>query len=299
MIGALKRALPWWAKIGAKVALARLPLPGRTWQAVGLFAPGEMRDPDYALQVFDGHYRAAGSPAPGFAFLELGPGDSLASAVVGRAYGAARCWLVDAGAYASRDMAVYRRLIATLRAARPGADLDALARARDTAELLAAAGAAFLEDGLASLRTVPDGACDFAFSQAVLEHVPRAEFDATLAELARVLRPGGVASHQIDFRDHLADGLNNLRFRTALWEAPWFARRSGFYTNRLRPSEMTAAFRRAGFAVEVRAARHWRRIPIARGALAPEFRGFDDADLLLRDAHVVLRRAESGSGARR
>lgn len=290
VIAALKRALPWWAKIGAKIVLARLPVTERGWQSLGLFAPGEMRDPDYAISVFDNHYRAAGAPGPGFAFLELGPGDSLASAVVGKAFGAARCWLVDAGAYASRDMALYARLIETLRQARPGADLDALAAARTTEDLLTAADAQFLEEGLASLRTIPDASCDLVFSQAVLEHVPRGEFAATLAEIRRILKPSGVTSHQIDFRDHLAEGLNNLRFRETVWEAPWFARRSGFYTNRLRPSEMLTAFRDAGFAVDVRAERRWERPPIDRAALAAEFRAFGNDDFLIRDIHAVLRR---------
>lgn len=295
MIGVMKRALPWWLKIGAKVALARLPVSGKAWQTLGLFAPGAMHDPAYALSVFERHWRACGGPAPGFTFLELGPGDSLASAVIGKAYGAARGWLVDAGAYASRDMNVYRRLIEAVRAEKPDAPLNALAGAADTEEMLAAAGTRFLENGLEGLRAIPDSSCDMVFSQAVLEHVPLPEFDATMAEFRRILKPDGAASHQIDFRDHLDGRLNNLRFRESTWEAPSFARRSGFYTNRIRPSEMMAAFNRAGFDVETVQERRWEHPPLAREVLDPRFRNLAEDDLLIWDTFVILHPARIAS----
>ena len=62
----VKRALPWWAKIGAKVVLSRLPLNARTWQRLGLFSPGGMADADYARRVFESHLEAAGPLPEGF-----------------------------------------------------------------------------------------------------------------------------------------------------------------------------------------------------------------------------------------
>ncbi len=285
----IKAGLPWWAKIAAKVVLARLPVGGRTWQSLGLFSPGEMDDPDYAIGVFDRHYRAAGSPGPGFAYLELGPGDSLASAVIGRAYGAAQGWLVDAGAYAARDMDLYRRLAARLAEDYPAADLSTVADASDSADMLERLSVLYLETGLAGLRMVPDASCDMIFSQAVLEHVPRDEFAATLAEFHRILKLGGVSTHQIDFRDHLGGGLNNLRFSESLWEAPWFARRSGFYTNRLRLSEMTACIQAAGFDVRITDAALWPKIPLARGCLGIDLAHVPDEDLAVRHAFMIIR----------
>jgi len=40
MIGAIKRHLPWWAKIGAKLALSRAPAAYAVWQRMGLFRHG-------------------------------------------------------------------------------------------------------------------------------------------------------------------------------------------------------------------------------------------------------------------
>ncbi len=84
---AVTRALPWWVKIGAKVVLSRLPFSPRTWQRLGLFSPGGMEDADYARGVFESHFEAAGPLPEGFTYLELGPGDSLATAVIARARG--------------------------------------------------------------------------------------------------------------------------------------------------------------------------------------------------------------------
>jgi SAM-dependent methyltransferase len=294
-IARIKGALPWWARILAKVVLARLPLGGRTWQRLGVFSPGAMLDPDYAIAVFEHHYGLVGSPAEGFTFLELGPGDSLASAPIGRAFGAARGWLVDAGAYASRDIRIYRRLIDTLAERHEQFDAGALQAAKGIETLLQVCNARYLEEGLASLREIPDGTCDFTFSQAVLEHLPRDEFAATLAELYRILKPGAMSSHQIDFRDHLGGGLDNLRFSERLWEAPWFAQRSGFYTNRLRHGDMDRAFRAAGFEVEWITVNRYDAPPIEHRHLAPQFRDMDAAELCIKDGLVTLKKTAGGS----
>jgi SAM-dependent methyltransferase len=286
----LRGLIPWWARVAAKMVLSRLPFGGRTWQRLGIFSPGDMDDPDYACAVFERHYRAAGAPRPGFAFLELGPGDSVASAVIGRAHGAARGWLVDSGAYASRNMGLYRRLAERLEATHPEVDLAAVRDAADAGAMLADLSVRYFGNGLAGLRDVPGGSCDIAFSHAVMEHVPRDEFAATMVEIHRILKHGGVSTHQVDFRDHLGGSLNNLRFTDAIWEAPCFARRSGFYTNRLRLSEMTDMMRAAGFAVEVADRERWDRLPIPRRSLELRFRGMPDDDLSTWSAFIVLRK---------
>ncbi len=284
----LSAAIPWWAKIAAKVVLSRLPVSRRTWQRIGLFSPGGMLDPDYALAVFERHFEVAGRPPPGFSFLELGPGDSFSSAIIGHAMGAARCWLVDSGAYACRDMTVYGRLIDSIRARGGAPRTVSISPADDTSALLARCGASYLEDGLRSLAQVPDGSCDFVFSQAALEHVPKADFAAVMGEIHRILKPGGASSHDVDFQDHLGGSLNNLRFSEPLWEAPWFARRSGFYTNRLRLSQMLAVFRETGFEVEVLETEEWPKVPLSNRALDPDFRAFEADDLRTWHAFVGL-----------
>jgi len=94
----------------------------------------------------------------------------------------------------------------------------------------------------------------------------------------------------IDFKDHLGGGLNNMRFPSELWERKWFSVRSGFYTNRLRLSEMVKICDRVGFKVEVQSASRWDKPPIARSLLAPEFRSLSDDDLCVSGAHLIMRR---------
>ncbi len=286
----LKAALPWWAKIGAKVVLSRLPFSARTWQRLGLFSPGGMEDADYARGVFESHLEAAGPLPEGFTYLELGPGDSLATAIIARTQGASGGYLIDAGAYASRSIDTYRRLIAKLKAGGEERGLSELEDCRTVDEILDAANCAYWQDGIESLRRVPDDSVDFIFSQAALEHVPLGEFADTCRQLYRIQRPAGVGSHRIDFQDHLGGSLNSLRFSGTLWEAAWFASGSGFYTNRLRFSGVLDHFRAAGFEVDVRELRRWDEMPLAPARLDPAFRDLAEDDLLISGALIGLRK---------
>ncbi len=278
--------IPWWAKIAAKLVLARLPLGPDAWRLIGVFRPGAMDVPAYARDVFARHLAATGPMAPGFAVLELGPGDSLFTAVIAKAMGAGRVYLVDSGRWAAADPEPYRRLARQLRA--EGLPAPVLDDAADLDAVLDRCDASYLYDGLRGLQSLPAEGIDMIFSQAVLEHVFRDEFAATAAAMRRALRPGGGASHVVDLRDHLAGALNNLRFSERVWESPLF-RNSGFYTNRLRMSEMLAAFEQAGFAVELGEVKRWPGLPTPRRALAPAFATLPDEELTVSGFHVVLR----------
>ncbi len=280
--------VPWWAKIAAKMTLARLPIPMRAWHRLGLFVPGFMRDPGYAIDVFETHWRRAGSPAPGFTYLELGPGESLATALVAWAYGARGGVLVDAGDFAVRDVASYRPLIARLAQKPRVRDVRELSGLSSLDALLTKVGAEVRSDGLAGLKAVPSDSLDLIFSQAVLEHIPLADFAATADELHRIQKQSGVGSHRVDFKDHLQGSLNNLRFSESTWEKPWFAQRSGFYTNRLRFSVMCAAFTRAGFSVTVPEQNRWNTLPVMRSKMVGPFRDLSDDDLRTSGAVFVM-----------
>lgn len=284
-----RAGLPWWLKIAAKLVLSRLPISKKWWQKLGLFSPGFMLDPAYAISVFQAHYARAGSPPPGFSYLELGPGDSLASAAIAWAHGANQGWLIDAGSYASRDIERYRPLFEKL--AQMGLPRDAaeLIACRSVSDMLNRTHCVYREDGIVGFNAVRSASLDMIFSQAVLEHVPRAEFDATLREMKRILKPTGAGSHVVDFKDHLGSALHNLRFSDGLWERRWFAKRSGFYTNRLRYSEVVAAFQNAGFSVETAVRRVWSRPPLPRERLAKQFRGLTDDDLIVLGATLITR----------
>ena len=76
--------LPWRLKIALKLLLARAPITRRVWNRAKVVRHGHMRDSSYALGVFDRHLGRVDFPGKpgGFACLELGPGDSLLSAII-------------------------------------------------------------------------------------------------------------------------------------------------------------------------------------------------------------------------
>ncbi len=276
----LKAAVPWPAKIAAKIVLSRLPFGYGLWQKLQLFRHGQMTDLGYAERAFAGHaglVPATDGRSP--VLLELGPGDSLLSVLLGCRLGAVHTWLVDAGKYAVDDAAFYSEAAAALGV--PGGPWATVG------EMLSACRGTYLTSGMDSLRSVPTASVDFIWSQAVLEHVRRAEVGATAAELRRVLRPGGRMSHQVDFKDHLGGKLNSLRFSPETWEGRLFSE-SGFYTNRLRLGEVIQAFEAAGFGVEVRACTRWSSLPTPRSAMDAAFAGMTEEDLLVSDAHLVM-----------
>jgi SAM-dependent methyltransferase len=283
----MKASIPWYARIAAKLALASLPIPYSFWKKIGIYSHGEMQDPDYVFKVFNKHLISSGlSDRPDLVGLEMGPGDSVGSAVAAKAMGFSAFYLVDAGDYANRDVETYKEMSRIC--SREDLAPPDLERASSFNDILAACNAVYSTNGLQSYRDIPTASVDFIFSQAVLEHVRRNEFAQIAAEMRRILKPDGVASHQVDLRDHLGGGLNNMRIASDWWETDLMAR-SGFYTNRIRYSEMCRIFEQAGFLVDVKSAARWNVAPIATKQLSPEFQHLSQDDLLVSGFHVLLR----------
>lgn len=228
----------------------------------------------------------------GLRVLEIGPGDALSSALVAYALGARQTLLIDSGRYASTDMRIYAALANVLRDA--GLACPDVNVSDSFAGMLEAVRAQYLTDGLASLNQIAESSVDFAFSNAVLEHIRLRDFLPMMKALRRAMDPGGRVYHKVDLRDHLAEGLNNLRFPDRFWEADWVAR-SGFYTNRLGMGDMILNFRSAGFDVEMLETRHFSELPLPIRQLAPRFRVRSKDDLLISGFSVLLTPLTTGS----
>lgn len=287
----IRHAVPWWAKGAVKLALAKAPVGYTVLRHAGLARHGGMQRPEYVTRIFGELFDCApfGRKAAGeFTALELGPGDSLGMAVLLHAHGAASSWHIDVAPFATREVDVYQRMAQHVAAC--GLAPPDLSHAACFDDVLAACHAQYETGGLESLQRVPGESVDFLFSNSVLQAVRRDDLEATLRECRRVTRADGVGVHNVDLRDMVGQSLHHLRFSERVWESPWF-QHSGFYTNRLRLSELADLCRRCGFAVSLPEVNRWDRVPIPRQRLAPPYRDLSEDDLCAATVRMVLRPA--------
>lgn len=283
----LKQIVPWWLKIAAKLIIKRIPYPYTWSQKLGLLRLGHMQDIQYALETFHLHYDQAQPHLPkAFTTLELGPGDSLASALIAATFGAQHTWLVDVGRFAVTDIKTYNHFAEQL------VELSVIPTAKayiDLADMFKETHADYLSKGLESLKTLPDNSVNFVFSHAVLEHVPLIETEETLRELFRIQSPDGVASHRIDLKDHLESNLHSLRFSQKVWESKYF-RTSDFYTNRLRASQWQNLFTSVGYRVLAKHNVNFPNLPLSRSKMQPEFARFSEEEMKIGSVQFVVQK---------
>lgn len=241
----------------------------------------------YAMRVFREHFERVEAPIRnnGFVALELGPGDSLFSAVIAYAFGASKTYLIDVAFLAHDDPDPYQSLAKSLY--EEGLPIPNLAGLDSVEDIIAACSAEYRTSGLASFKTITDESVDFIWSNATLEHIRRGEFFDTLREMRRVIHPNGICSHRVDLKDHLGGALNNLRFSDQRWESDFMAN-SGFYTNRIRYSEMSDLFHKAGFGTNFLVIERWPKIPTPREKLWSRFRELSDEELCIASFDVLL-----------
>lgn len=284
--------IPWFLKIPAKIVLSRLPMHYDAWRGLNMFRAGGMDDPETAFSVYQMHCKAAGfADRRGYTVLELGPGDSMLTALFACSAGAARSILVDQSELATGKLELFGDAEAML--ARKSLPVPGVARLNTIDAVLDRLDCRYLTGGLDSLKSLPDGCVDFVFSNAVIEHVRKGRFAETAREMYRVMAPAGVASHWIDYRDHLQLGLNNLRFSEPVWESDFMAR-SGFYTNRMTAVEIRAQFEEAGFAIEERDTTLWPGgLPTPQAAMSEPFASMAEEDLMVMMNWLLLRKRAS------
>ena len=289
MISKLKGVIPWYFKLISKLLLARLPVPYTTWSRMSLFKHGYMEDPEYVYSVVQEHIqRINPSHVKDLYVLEIGPGDTLLSALVHYAMGFKSTILVDADSFARTDFEPYDLMIHYLE--KQGYDLSSVKGISTLDELLQRIRARYLTYGLDSLKEIPDASVDIIWSQAVLEHIRISEFDEYLSQMHRVLKPNGLCSHRVDLKDHLGGALNNLRFSRKVWESDFFSQ-SGFYTNRIRYTDMLERFRVAGFDISWVSDDRWETVPTPLNKLDKEFQKLDMNELSISGFDIILRPA--------
>ncbi len=286
----VKSMLPWQARIVAKVILSRIPIRYAFWKKAGFFEHGEMQNISYVQSVFNKHTKRffASNKVVGFTMLELGPGDSIYSALLAWGAGARKIYLVDAGNFINRDVGKLLSIITELRSR--GIDLPMFSSKDNIVTIMQRLNITYLTEGSSSLAMIKDSSVDFIWSNAVLEHIRKKEVPGLVTELARIMTFDGMQSHRIDFKDHLGGSLNNLRFSEQLWEKNWMAT-SGFYTNRYRLVDWLNFFELAGLEIKFKSCDRWNRLPVERAKISAEFQRYSEQQLLVSGCDLVYCRS--------
>jgi hypothetical protein len=276
----------WRVKIFSKIIISRLPIKYGFWKKIGIFRHGSMDNIEYSISVFQSHLKNSNikSDLNGKVILELGPGDSISTAVIAAAYGA-KAILVDVGHFVQQDISVYFKLESVLQA--KGLNPPDLSKCVNLQEVLKTCNASYMTNGLSSLKTLENDSVNFIFSQAVLEHVRKKDFLEVMENCRRILIGECKCSHRVDLRDHLGGGLQNLRFSESLWESDFFVN-SGFYTNRIRFYQMERLFKNAGFKPLYTKIDKWENVPLSKNKMLSCFGELSDEELSIYGFNVIL-----------
>jgi len=133
---------------------------------------------------------------------------------------------------------------------------------------------------------------DVIFSVDVLEHVKRESFSRSVADIYRVLKPGGISIHQIGIDDHLAHyapgmyAKNYLRYSTSTWKLLYENQLQ--YFNRLQLPEILSMFDATGFKLQHSETEEDASLDNSRVHF--EFRRFDKKTLNVTRAFLVHRK---------
>jgi SAM-dependent methyltransferase len=229
---------------------------------------------------------SAGNPYP--RVLEIGPGSDFGAQIILAGTGA-KVTVADrflAPWQPSYHPTFYRRLLAKWGASCP--PLEAVIAANDPRSAIT-----LVAEPAEDLHPIADRSFDVVLSTAVLEHV--FDLPAAIRELARVTVPGGVNSHQVDFRDHrdFAQPLEFLLMADTEFQR-LFDRRHGDFGNRWRHHEVAALLRAVGFSIEdmapnlIAAPEYMASfLPRLRSLRLSRFAGMGDNELAILGARFV------------
>lgn len=170
-----------------------------------------------------------------------------------------------------------------------------LRRSRSLGELLEKSHIEYFAPADGRATGIESNSIDLAYSNSVLEHVPKESIRALMEESFRVLKPGGLAMHNVGCNDHYAFFDKSISFVNFLQygEREWrFWNNSLQYQNRLRAPEFVELAKGAGFQLvkERTCVRPGTLEALASLRIASEFQRFSKSDLAATTIDFVGRK---------
>ena len=138
-----------------------------------------------------------------------------------------------------------------------------------------------------SLPDIAEASLDLVFSQAVLEHVDN--LDETYRAMFAWLKPGGYASHVIDFTSHGRSPFWNGHWAYSDWQWKMVRGKREFLLNREPLSTHLAHARKVGFEVLL-SKRDQKAHGLKTPALSSQFRRFDVVDAQTSGVLLILQK---------
>ena len=302
----MARAVNWRMKAGLHTALSAVPFGSRLNYTFQRHVSHSLPASDEVLREcvqsardhLDARARFGTVPLDESVFFEFGAGWHLGVAFAFAALGVRRQILVDIRPLIRPELLAHT--VDRLQALSKELDLEANLHPFDVDG-----------DPIAALRTygidyrapvdaratdVATATIDCVTSTSTLEHIPAADIPAILSECRRILRPGGLLTAWIDYKDHYAtfDGsvtpYNFLRYSERRWSR--FYSPSLPYQNRLRHADYVRMIADAGFEiVEVREIAATSEDLAALSAMRtdPTFSAYTPQQLAVRDGWFVAR----------
>lgn len=142
---------------------------------------------------------------------------------------------------------------------------------------------------------LPDASVDVAYSSNVLEHIPHDVVTRIVRESRRILKPGGLAYHDVGLHDHRSDDdaqvskIDFLRYSERKWRFMNHNRIA--YHNRMRACEFLKVFQSEGFKIlDVRTRTDERELATLQNGFPVDsrFQGMPPEELAVWNMKIVL-----------
>ena len=245
----MKRNIPWPIKVGLKLAFGAAHVHYGLLKRLRIVEFGRMEDESFANEIFELHVRSPlrdAHTSPAGTLLELGPGDSIATGILGRAAGFPSVTLVDIGWFADLRPSAVNALYASLDPKKLA--VDPTSTREQVQEQLRLNGINYMVAGLHSLASIRPQTVGHSFSNAVLQHVDRGQLAELVRLLGRLHVMGSLGSHAINFTDHFSGGFVNHQLPHWVMESA-LVKRANLYTNRVLLDQYFGLFQAAGFEI--------------------------------------------------